>query len=64
VSSKRAVRRKRCGRKVRHSEAAARETARAINASERTVGPQLRRVEPYRCPHCGQWHVGHGKAAR
>lgn len=50
MSSRRAIRRRECLGKVRHSSVAA-----ATVAAHRTRG----RVHAYRCPSCGGYHVGH-----
>jgi hypothetical protein len=43
-----------CARKVRYpAEASAR---RASVAMSRKTGTE---IEPYKCPHCDGWHIGH-----
>lgn len=55
MSSKRALRRKRCLRKIAHPTHQA--ALAALFHTGRAAGrPQL---EVYRCPHCGLFHVGH-----
>ncbi|MDR1162721.1 MAG: hypothetical protein LBM17_02640, partial [Candidatus Accumulibacter sp.] len=55
MASKRRIRRNVCGRKIRHATEAA---ARAAIRSLRRAGV-LAALTPYRCPFCGQFHVGH-----
>ncbi len=56
MSSKRRIRRRSCGRKVRHADEV---TAwRHIRALIRHKGE--RGLQGYRCPFCNGWHVGHG----
>lgn len=50
-----------CIGKVTYSSAA--EARRS--AARRSFGNRERgKVEPYRCPHCGLIHLGHGKPTR
>jgi hypothetical protein len=55
MASKRRLRRKACTGKRMHAT-----FADAQEAAVRTRG----RVQPYRCPHCNQWHVGHEPRAQ
>ena len=58
MASKRAIRRRRCGTKRGFaSEQLARN---AVFLIRRETG---NRMEPYRCPFCRQWHIGHRGAA-
>lgn len=60
MSSKRAIRRKACKGKVRHADqAAAHGALRALNQDKGYQGP----MNPYRCPFCGGWHIGHSPGA-
>jgi len=55
MSSKRAIRRRACGHKVRHeNEAAARAHIGALHHAK-GYSP----MNAYRCSFCGGWHVGH-----
>lgn len=54
MASKRAARRRKCGTKVRFDQEQDAKT-RAVELSRQT-GSQW---TPYRCEHCGKWHVGH-----
>jgi hypothetical protein len=56
VSSKRAIRRRSCGRKQRHgSEAEARAHIGGLHGRKGYQGL----LNAYRCRFCGGWHVGH-----
>lgn len=66
MASKRRLRRKQCTGKVGHpDEASAYHVISAIYWKERaltkTVGlpRSVCPLQPYRCPHCGKWHIGH-----
>jgi Zn finger protein HypA/HybF involved in hydrogenase expression len=54
MASKRAVRRKQCDGKVRHAD---HETAQTACWKVRQKWGD--RMFPYRCPHCGGYHIGH-----
>lgn len=58
MSSKRHLRRKGCGDKVRH---ATREAARAhlFGLVRKFDKPSSERLETYQCRFCRGWHVGH-----
>ncbi len=59
MASKRAIRRKACGKKTRY---ATQEAAQAgIRALTRAIGWPGYMV-PYRCAFCGQFHFGHPPA--
>lgn len=58
MASKRRVRRKQCSRKMRYDRDQA--AAMAAKAYHRTGGEKIR---AYHCGHCGQWHIGHRRAA-
>ncbi len=58
MASKRRLRRKACTGKVRHK---------AIGDSYIHVKKLAKRgffLAPYRCKHCGFWHVGHNRKLR
>jgi hypothetical protein len=56
VSSKRAIRRRACGKKTRHAtEADARAHIAALHHKKGYQG----QMRAYRCPFCHGWHVGH-----
>lgn len=58
MASKRRLRRKSCGRKIGHDSQARAEDA--IAMMKFTKGKLYRPgLVPYRCRHCGKWHVGH-----
>lgn len=52
MSSKRRLRRRQCGHKLRRSEAGAREQAAELSAKDGA------RMGWYRCPWCHDWHCG------
>lgn len=55
MSSKRAIRRRTCGQKVRHrGVAAAYAHIRALDRAGNGGGLQV-----YHCPFCRGWHIGH-----
>ena len=54
MASKRHVRRKACGHKVRHASAG--DALKHLRALRAEGG---RNLETYRCRFCRQWHVGH-----
>lgn len=57
MSSKRAIRRRACSRKIRHeTEAAARGHIGQLHKRKGWQG----HMNAYRCSFCGGWHVGHG----
>jgi hypothetical protein len=61
VSSKRAIRRRACGRKIRHASL---EAARAhIGELHGRKGYQGL-LNAYHCSFCGGWHVGHAGGGR
>lgn len=65
MASKRAQRRRQCGHKAGHStEEGARVAASIANRKDASVGPQASRIQPYRCNHCGRWHIGHRPTKR
>lgn len=53
MASKRHIRRRSCEAKVRHEDF---ERALAHAKRQRAVYGEV--VRPYRCQHCGGWHVG------
>lgn len=56
MSSKRAIRRRVCGRKIRHnSESAARNHIAHLHRRKGWQG----HLNAYRCGFCGGWHIGH-----
>ncbi|ENC2022835.1 hypothetical protein ABKE32_000460 [Escherichia albertii] len=56
MSSKRNLRRKQCGAKIRY--ASAEEAVAAIRILHRKKGHQGH-IHNYRCPFCHGWHIGH-----
>lgn len=56
MSSKRRIRRKVCGKKVRH---ASHEDALNHIGDLRRKGKAYNYMVPYKCPFCGGFHVGH-----
>lgn len=60
MSSKRAIRRRQCGKKQRFAtEQAAVQAIRSLIARK---GPQGGWLTPYRCAFCGGFHFGHAPA--
>lgn len=60
--SKRRLKRKACERKIKHkSEGAA---FAAIRSMWLRYGIGARGMQPFRCSHCGQWHIGHETGTR
>ncbi len=57
MSSKRAIRRRSCGRKVRHATSQA--ASQAIKGLVARKGYQGR-LNVYLCRFCGAYHIGHG----
>lgn len=57
MASKRVLRRRQCGHKHRH--ATQREARAHVVALEYAGGHDL---QPYRCPWCKQFHVGHARS--
>jgi hypothetical protein len=54
MASKRHIRRKSCGDKVRHRSEAA-----AMAESRRLYKKHGGFIQAYKCKHCGSWHCGH-----
>lgn len=46
-----------CGQKVRHMTR--RRAKDVLKMSVRTFGHKASDWDVYRCPSCGQWHIGH-----
>lgn len=61
MASKRRLRRKACESKVTHATNAA---ARAAAREMRRRRPSSGWIEPYACPFCGRWHIGHPPVAK
>jgi len=62
MSSKRAVRRQQCGHKRAFAtEAEAQATLPALYRRNARTGSSYR-LNVYRCPYCGAFHVGHERA--
>ncbi len=57
MASKRRLKRRACERKIKHKSRGA--AFAAIKAMWLRYGTGARGVQPYRCSHCGAWHVGH-----
>lgn len=57
MSSKRRIRRNQCGNKARHPDEAGARVA--IYKLVQAYGGAIGFMQPYRCPHCGAWHIGH-----
>lgn len=56
MSSKRAIRRRSCSRKIRHTtESDARRHIAGLNIGKGYQGA----MNAYRCSFCGGWHIGH-----
>lgn len=60
MSSKRAIRRKSCGRKMRHPDMGKAQAHRAWLI--RTGRIEARAVDAYHCNFCGGYHAGHNGA--
>lgn len=58
MSSKRRLRRKACGRKVRHTS-----KGNALIALSRMSPGKQDVMSAYKCQFCGGWHIGRVKAA-
>lgn len=60
MGSKRRLRRKECEGKRRYATQGEAHTA-ALAAQKSATGGRY--IEPYQCPHCNGWHIGHRPGA-